>query len=284
MKMKKAMPTESNVLQELAKRFKGRLSQCQVYDANVCTSRSVPGRPWELLPVSGEPFFQMLRFTCRGRKVTVLANRTYVHGAANGTFASMPLTINAKQMLFRSEFACALHVGGQRYAVFTEDGKVSSVQKYALSRPELTSLVKESGLQEGESLYFTKGEIGFYLKRPGTDRTIGIIDQVIQLAANVENDEEELNLELLPVQFHAIIPTIKRWAVADDSERDDLLSTTPEVVLRSLTDEVIPYLDAIDSYLDSFRGEAPTEQAAALGRLAECALEAKQRLVDKAGP
>ena len=282
--MKTAVPAESTVLRELAKRFKGKLSQCEVYDANVCTTRAAPGRPWELVPVSGEPFFQRLTFTYKGRKVTVLANNTYARGAASGTFASRPFTINAKQkVVFRSEFADALFVGGERYPVYTEDGKVSSDQKYLLSRPELVTLVEQSGLREGESLYFTKGEIGFYLKRPDTDRMSGAIDRVIELAGKVEIAEEELNLELLPVQFHPIIPMIKKWALTDDSDRNDLLATTPEAVLRSLTEEVFPYLSAIDSYLDSFQGGAPTEQAVALGRLAECALEAKQHLDGKTG-
>jgi hypothetical protein len=278
--LKTAMPPESTVLQELAKRFKGKLSQCTVYDANVCTTRSQPDRPWELLPVSGEPFSRRLRFTHKGRKVTVLANTSYFHGAVSGTFNSRPFTINAKQRVvgFRSEFATALFVGGDRYPVFTEDGNVSSNQKHLLSLPELVSLVALSDLQEGESLYFTKGEIGFYLKRPDTDRMSGVIDRVIELAGTVEIPEEELNLELLPAQFHPIIPTIRKWALADDSERNDLLAATPETVLRSLTDDVFPYLDAINSYLDSFRGRAPTEHAVALGRLAECAIEAKQLL------
>jgi len=283
--MKTVMPSESMVLQELAKRFKGKLSQCEVYDANVCITRSLPGRPWELLPISGEPFFQRLRFTYKGRKVTVLANNTYVHGAASGTFASRPFTINAKQRVgFRSEFADNLSVGGERYPVFTDDGEVSLEQKHLLSRPELMSLVERSRLQQGESLYFTKGEIGFYLKQPDTDRMSGVIDRVIELAGKVEIAQEELNLELLPVQFHPIIPIIKKWALADDQEHDDLLVTTPEAALRSLIDDVFPYLGAINSYLDSFRGGAPTEQAVALGRLAECALETKQHLDAKTGP
>ena len=175
------MPAEPTVLEELARRFKaeGKLSQCKVYDANVCTTSVVPDRPWKLHPVSGEPFFQSLRFAYRGRKVAVLANNTYANGETSGTFASRPFSINAKQRALRSEFADALVVRGERYPVFTEDGKVSSDQKHLLSRPELVSLVEQCGLREGESLYFTKGEIGFYLKCPDTDRISVAIDRMI---------------------------------------------------------------------------------------------------------
>jgi len=276
------MPTRSTVITELAKKFKGKVSRCEVYDANVCTIRSVSGRPWELEPVSGEPFDQRLRFTRSGRKVTVLANKAYVHGSASGIFASRPFIINSKQKVgFRSELADTLSVSGERYPVFTEDGNVSSEQKDLLGRSELLSLIAQSGLRDGESLYFTRGEIGFYLKGPDGARVTRVIDRVIELARKVETTEKGLNLKLLPAQFHSIIPLIKKWAVADDSERDDLLAATPVIVLQSLGEEVSPFLNSIDSYLDSFGGKAPTEEAVALGRLAECAVEAKQRLNDK---
>ncbi|HUA21744.1 MAG TPA: hypothetical protein VMU80_16960 [Bryobacteraceae bacterium] len=274
------MSNATAILQDLAKRFKGKLSSCRVYDANVCTTRSVPGRPWELELVSGEPLTEQLKLTHRERKVSVLANNAYIHGSAAGTFAGRPFTVNAKQrVVFRSEFADTLSVGAARYPVFTEDGKVSSEQRNLLGRPELLSLVAQVGLQEGESLYFTRGEIGFYLKPTGdSDRVGGLIAQVVELAEKVGTIEEGPKLELLPVQFHPLIPMIKKWAVTDDSERNDLLDTTPRPVLRSLVDEVSPYLEAISSFLDSFGQKAPTEEAASLGRLAECVVEAKQLL------
>jgi hypothetical protein len=42
------------MLKELAKRFKGKLSRCEVYDANVCATRTVADRPWELIAVTGQ--------------------------------------------------------------------------------------------------------------------------------------------------------------------------------------------------------------------------------------
>lgn len=277
------MSTEpTSVLQELAKRFKGKVSQCEVYDANVCTTRSAPDKPWELVPVSGEPFSRRLQLTYEGRKVTVLENSVYANGIVKGTFASRPFSINAKQKTgFRSEYAGTLTLGRNQYPVFTETGKLSLDQEGLLSRPELASLVEECKLQEGESLYFTKGEIGFYLKQPTADRVTRAIDRVIYLAGKVELPEEKPNLTTLPAQFHPLIPLIQRWAVADDSDRNDLLETASVEVLRTLIDEVTPYLKVIDSYLDSFREGPPTEEAAALGRLAESALEAELHLSGK---
>jgi hypothetical protein len=243
------------MLQEVATRFSGKLSSCEVYDGNVCSTRPVPDRPWELEVLAGEPFSERLRITYRGRKVVVLANSDYVHGSTDGTFESRPFTINARQRVgFRSELAETLRVGGAQYPVFTEDGRVSSEQKSLLDRPELLSMVVRAGLQSGESLHFTKGEMGFYLKWDHTDsgRIGALIGQIAALAEKAETVEPGPKLELLPVQFHPIIPMIKKWAVPDDSERNDLLDSASKSVLRSLADEVSPYLEAINSYLDSF--------------------------------
>jgi len=275
------MKHEPTVLQEVAIRFGGKLSSCEVYDGNVCSTRPVAGRPWELELLAGEPFSERLKLTYRGRTVVVLAGRAYVHVSTDRIFESPPFTINARQKAgFRSELAATVSVGGAQYSVFTEDGRVSSEQKSVLDRPELLLLLVGAGLQEEESLHFTKGEMGFYLKRDHADngRIGAVIEQITALAEKAETVKQGPELELLPVQFHPIIPMIQKWAVPDDSEREDRLESASRIVLRSLVDEVSPYLGAIDSYLDSFGQDAPTEEAVLLGRLAECALEAKQRL------
>jgi hypothetical protein len=274
----------TSILQELVRRFNGKLSRCEIFDANICTSRSMPDRPWELIPLSGEPFSQRLRCAYKERNVTVLENSAYANGAVKGTFASRPFSINAKQKVgFRSEYASTLTVGSRQYPVFAEVDKLSPDQERLIARPELVSLVEESNLQEGESLYFTRGEIGFYLKQPTADRVSRVIDRAVDLAGKIEIAEQKPNLSLLPVQFQPLIPLMQRWAVSDDSDRNDLLEAAPVPVLRALIGEVEPYFGAIDSYLDSFREEPSTEQAAMLGRLAECALEAKRHLSDKNG-
>jgi hypothetical protein len=273
------MPAESRTLRTIAQRFKGRLSSCAVFDVNVCTSRTVPGRPWELIPESDEPFFQQLRFSHRGRRFLLFANSFYVNGVLHGTFANGPLTINAKhKLMFGLELADTLSVDGVRYTVFTEDGKIFPNHAALLGRPELVSLVERSALQEGEGLFFGGGEMGFYLNQPDADRVISVIERMMDLAGKIEAVEETLNLEILPLQFLPLIPLIRKWAVEDDSDREELLETTSMAVLRSLVDDVSPHLNAIDSYLDSFGGGAPSAQAVALGRLAECAIEARQRL------
>ena len=98
------------------------------------------------------------------------------------------------------------------------------------------------------------------------------------MADQLEALEPELDLQGLPTQFHVLIPLIKKCGIADDFDRDEFLSNLPRQSLQQLTEIVTPFLRTIDSYLDSFDETPPNEQAIALGRLAECALEAKQLL------
>ena len=137
-------------------------------------------------------------------------------------------------------------------------------------------------MQEGEIVLFTKDEITFYLKQPTSDRVSRIIDRMVDLAVKVEIPDEKLDLKLLPLQFHPVIPLIEKWALPDDSDRNDQLDMTPKSILRAFVDEVNPYMEAVDSYLNSLSGKPPTEEAGALGRLAECALEAKRLLSESA--
>jgi hypothetical protein len=276
------MPT--NMLQLLAERYGGKLSNCKIYDSTVCTYHPDAERPWKLIVQSGEPFSRRLQFTHKERRLIVLENRDYVNGRVNGSFASGRLSINAKLGAgFRSVQASTLTLGGHHYPIYCKAPGLSSDQEDLLRRPELISLVEDSGLREGESLFFTQGDMGFYLRNSLVDRIVRAMDRLVNLARQTEIPEEKLNLDPLPAQFHPLIPLIERWAVDDDSDRNDLLETVSKSLLQALVAEVEPYFEAIDSYLDSFHQKSPPEHAAALGRLAECALEATQHLTTKNG-
>jgi len=266
-------------LLKLARRYKGKLSRCNVYDANVSTLHPVPEKPWEISVVSGAPFSRRLIFVRRKRKVAVLANSMYVNGSVAGSFACRPFSINHQHRGgFRSESAGSIGLAGRDYSVFTENGKLSADHRSLIKQPELLALVKEGDLRDGESLYFTRGEIGFYLRQATTERICGVIERAIDLADTIEVGKSEPNLRRLPTQFHPIIQLVEKWGLDDDLDRTDVLAQTPESVLRLLVESVGPYLKSIDSYLASFRHQQPTEEAAALGKLAEVAVEAKQYL------
>lgn len=269
---------KNEVMERLRKEFNGRLSRCESYDANVCHRRVEASRPWEPIILSGEPFDQALRFTYRSRKIKFFSSSMYLNGAIEGTFAIGVFSINEKSKIgFRSEFAGECGSLGQGWPIFTEDGKISTNQRGLLDRPEFTSILNVAALQAGDSIHFSNGDISFYLMNPDTDRVRSMIEVAIDLAQAIEMVEPEVDLRSLPGRFHSLIPLIEKWAVANDSDRGDLIDTTPDSTLRRVVESVAPYIPEIDAYLDR-RGGPPDDSAAALGCLAEFVIEAKQKL------
>ncbi len=114
--------------------------------------------------------------------------------------------------------------------------------------------------------------------RPAEARALAAIDALVSLADRVDiHKAEELDFSKLPPAFCPLIPLVKEWAIDDDSDREQLLSGSSKAALSAFVQQVEPFIQALDSYLDSF-GDSPSPEAAALARLAECAREAKQHL------
>ncbi len=266
------------VLREMAKQSKGRVSSISLYDANVCTWTHPADRSWEYIIVSGEPFSKQLRYAYRGHRIRIFASNYFLEAAVAGSFAIDPLSINRKNAndpLLKAAYILTMNDG--RYSCFTKSGMLSSSHKNFFVRVEFIALMRELNLQSQESVHFAQDNVSVYLYKPPLFRVSTAIERLIDLAQSVGGDLD-LDPSVLPVQFHPLIPLIKKWAIADDADREDFLETLSRSDLQSFASEVEPYLSSIDCYLDSFRSQPPPEEAVALGRLAECAVEARQHL------
>lgn len=267
------------ICRELAKQFKGRTSSINLYDGNVCAWTHPSGRTWESVLLSGEPFLRQLRYSHRGHRIRIFANHRFLNVEVMGSFAIQHLSINQKNAnnpLLKG--ADTLTIDGKQYSCFTEPGTLSSDHKNLFAKTEFTVLMRELGLQTQESIHFAEDSISVYLDQPPLRRVTNAVEGLIGLAESIARHPEELDLRILPVRFHPLIPLINKWAIGDDADREDFLETLPRSALESFASEVEPYLRSIDSYLDSFGSQPPSQEATALGRLAECAVEAKQYL------
>lgn len=265
------------LLRKLSARFGGKPSDCLHYDANVCTSESDPAAPWKLMPVEGTPFSLRSSLVYRGKRLGLMANREYLQISVKGAFPWKPFTINMEERIGFASKLTVFRVGTHR--VFTADGEVSSVQAKLLRKPRLVQLINALNLRPGESLHFFTNAITLYLIRPVESRAAAAIDGLITLTEGAEDSQvEELDSSKLPERFRHFLPLIKQWAKDDDLEREELVRGSSKAELKLLVKQVGPDLEAVDSYLDSFGALALSPEAAALGRLAECVLEAKQYL------
>jgi hypothetical protein len=265
-----------SVLQQLRKTFKGRLSPIKLFDANVCESTSPPGRPWESIPIKGQPFSRQLRLVYKKRKVVLLENEEYVSGSVYVEIPNRIFSVNGRNALCRRWISAGdFMIGDRSYPVFTQDGKLSEFEQSLFRREEFSALIVATDMHDGESLHFSADDVHFYLKTPTVEHVQRAIECAIELADKIEVLEEPLDLTLLPERFHPLIPLIKKWAISDDGDRDDLLSTASKAALEKMVEKVSPYFEDIGSYLASFGEEPPPEYASALGTLAECFIEAE---------
>jgi hypothetical protein len=200
--------------------------------------------------------------------------------AAKGGFEAGVFSLNARRQLgFKSMQAGNHRFTQGEYPVFTQNGELSVEQIKLLSLLELEKLAQEIQPNSPAAIGFTRDEAEIYLHEATIEQVERVVNKLVDLASRFTTESEQPNLECLPIGFHALIPLIQKWAVANDSDREALIEDSREEDLRNLVDEVEQRLQEIDDYIDSLN-EQITEEAAALGRLAECALEVRLRLDD----
>jgi len=267
------------IIRQLAKQFKGAIRSVTLYDANVCKSFSPSDAPWALTTTRGEPFSKQLRYTYRDRPIRVFANNHFLNATISGSFPIQSFSVNCPNLVFPN-FQCAttILVKGKPHPIFTADGSLSDNERHLIQSQAFTAILRDLDLGPDEKLHFTEEDISFYFRESALARVIEALDKITSLAEHIEVPARELDLHALPAQFQPLIPLIRKWAIPDDQEREDFLESLPRQVLRAFLDEVEPHLNSIDSYLDSFGDQPPSEEAAALGRLAECAVEVKRYL------
>lgn len=271
--------TPTTILQKLGARYKRRVTSITLLDANVCSWNRPKEKPWESIVTGGTPLSKQLRIDVRGCKVVLRANDTYLTLSFFGSFEAERFAINLpdRNGLVLNPVGTRT-IDGAKYALFTRRGAWHPSQEKVATAPEFSTLVKEAQISNRGLIAFDGGSVTLYVTAADLERTVRLIDLGVALAQRFEEAPVEQRFEKLPKKFHAIIPLIKKWAVGDDSDRDETLAGSSKRELSALVDRVAPYLDSIDSYLDSFGSQAPHEEAVALGKLAECAIEARLKL------
>jgi len=270
-----ALSGNETTLRRLAKRFGGRVSDCVVYDANVCATTSPPGKPWKLVCISGSPLAKSVKGKHRDRKIRMHANETYVVVEVRGPYKLGLLAINLPNRIqFMSTAGTELNVAGRNIPTFVRTGGASPAQVEALRSDGIARVLEIAELGDGEGVHFYDDAAMAYLRCPSADRIAAIIEGLVDCAPATAEQADEADFDKLPARFHSLIPLVSKWSIADDDARENLLAHSPKRALKQLVEQVEPYLVSIDAYLDSC-GKTPPPEACALGTLTECALEAK---------
>lgn len=265
-------------LNGIAKQLGKRVRVLNLFDPSVCTSPTDPDCPWRKLPLPGDFFRKQLSVEYRGRKLRLRANSDFMVGQISGSFGVVAFSINRRDSGAPVSEIPLRVAGFPALPVFARQssGQLGGLLGSAAVRQTLEDLQ----LKEKESLHFGTDAIVFYLQRDSVGELMSAIDVACSLAEQlpVGNEDEDIDLDVLPSEFKRLAPLIRKWGVTDDEERSELIEEASRATLQQLVKSVTPHLSSIDEYLNSFGTEALSRAAIALGALAECTLEARLRL------
>jgi hypothetical protein len=184
-----------------------------------------------------------------------------------------------------SNFACSINIPDKLFG-WIKPTKVSqfrykayfSADKNPFASAEVQDFWKVLG-GKINALNFSDSEGVFFhsypqlVLKPERD-IISILDDIINVVANNEilfrtRSKEKIYTKNIPQNLRSLVPLLKKWSIADDGEREQLLEETSERQKKILVNKVKPYMTEINSFLDSFGDEAQSHEAMLLGNLAE---------------
>jgi len=264
------------LLRSLAKQFGKSVRTLSLFDPNVCTSPWDPDQPWEVLPLPGDMFRHKVSIEFAGHEVRLRANGEFVvvEIRCQGLDIDV-LSINRRnknQISKRSPFQIP---GFPSLPIFA-DSTGPKLRQF-LASAGLKQALSKLHLEETESLHIYLNGLILYFKPDSVSEALLAVETLCSLIEKLPASESDhrSNLDGLPPRFKELSLLIRKWAVSDDELRTEMLEQKSDAALRRFVSAVEPHIRSINEYLDSFGEEAPTEAAAALGALAECATEAR---------
>lgn len=269
-----------SIVRSLAKEFRGRTLTVNCFDPNVCKSAFLPTRPSETNFLPGDLFELEARFVWERHRFLASANIEFVNLSLRlvGVGCSPVFSVNRRDAVMRFIERVKQPIVFPS-PVYAADSTTTAVVGLWLSVAANAECIRSFLLAEKDSLHVYGNQLSLFLFTPSQSRVAEMLPLLVQLTSHLKLvSDERIDFGCLPKNFLPLKPLMKKWAVADDTERDSLISRTSKATLKKLVDKVYPHIPAINEYLDSFGEKSMPEAACALGALAECASEMKLRL------
>jgi hypothetical protein len=131
--------------------------------------------------------------------------------------------------------------------------------------------IKEIKLLPHESIFIYKNCLSIALD--STRDIVPILNDIINSINNndilVKDTRKKILSKNIPDNLKHLIPLLKKWCIADDGFREQLIEETGEKQKRKLIKTIEPYLREINEFLDSFQDNPLSDEAILLGNLAE---------------
>jgi hypothetical protein len=251
-----------------------------MYDPNVGTS----GVDWrdavENRPVASDWFRKQTKIRHGGRELTLRANDRFVALDVRGDFAVKPFSVNRPDRVLGISQRSSVRIGAKSRTVFSQ---TATETRAVVAQRGIGRAIEGLELSADESVHVYANGVTVYLRPPSLQRVLAAIAAVVVLADELPTGgEPTVDFSDLPSDLASLSQLATRWGIADDADREDRLARASTRSLQRLVGAVMPHLVFINAHLDSFGDRAVPESAAALGALAECAVEA-QLILDHRG-
>lgn len=254
------------LLQALAKIVKKPIETCNYHNSNA----------------PSETFTRSLTYSKTPYKIRVYASNRYLLIEIRGFLSSFCFSINKPDhILFLEDKYLDIQIGKDNLPIYSDKRfatNLSQFKEWILSSQNKKSL-ELVNFQPDESLHFAKNSLDLYMRPRPANEVLVIIDALYQLVNNLPKYKEgPVDLKKLPVEFHKLIPLIRKWDVSNDVERNERLTQLSIKEKESLYQKVKPYFHKINQYLDSFGDKPLPEEAISLQNLGEVAAELKIKM------
>jgi hypothetical protein len=167
------------------------------------------------------------------------------------------------------------------YTVYVSESNIDLVNdmKFVQACRLLAQFLQKLIAFPDEAVFVYRNGVAFALR---TNRDMALIlEQIIELISTNSNIFKRtvrkiISVERIPGNLQPLIPLIKKYSISDDLEREQLIEGMKKTEIKKLIEQVSPYMKDINSFLDSFKDQPLTEEAALIGYLAELVTELQQ--------
>lgn len=269
------VPPPVALIQEVAKKFDGRMQADNLFDPNVSRRSPVVQQSWELKAPPGEFFRHKVRIAVRGREVKLRANDAFVLVEVRGDLDVAVVSINRKDRIMCLRESSIVVPAFPSLPVFTsnQDDKLASF----LSSEAVTHVLRTLGLGNSESLHIYRNGIHAYLQPESPEVLLSAVEAVCLFVDRVPECRACNTLfSVLPAELADLASVVHEWAISDDELRTEMLESAASEALLEFVATVECRVGEIEDYLGSRSAER--EAVIGLNTLMECLAEARLML------
>lgn len=182
------------------------------------------------------------------------------------------------------------------YLVATEVNEIAGMKVYGrrdgrgtpaawLLDPQHRSCVTALRLRRDDYLHTALGSVSLGFEPRGVEEDVALLHRLLDLAEQLksEREEDQFDRSGIPEGLRPLLERWRRFAVADDNERAEVIEEADDDELEALVADAGPALGQITDALSAYDVDVIPEALTPLGDLAQAVLEAQIALRERTG-